>query len=267
MPPVPAEVSQSVEQLQKVWRLCVEDRRTGEIRDDEALTVRWADNAFPFWNTLANIEVGADRRNLEAALRRASEYMRGQKCPGFLWLFEEMLAPDARASLAEIADRAGLGLALSGYGMAGDVLPLGEDPKHPDLEFIRVRTEAEVLAYGDVNCRAYGFPPEAVQAGFAGSKIWTKDICAYMGLKEGVPVAVAATVPAGDCLFVMLVATLAEHQRKGYGEAITRKALYEGGKATGLRRATLHATMAGMPVYERIGLKKVASIGFYGLKA
>jgi hypothetical protein len=27
----------------------------------------------------------------------------------------------------------------------------------------------------------------------------------------------------------------------------------------------LHATMAGMPVYERIGLKKVAKISFYGL--
>ena len=38
-------------------------------------------------------------------------------------------------------------------------------------------------------------------------------------------------------------------------------------KATGLTRATLHATMAGAPVYDRIGYRKVANIGFYGLKS
>ncbi len=46
-----------------------------------------------------------------------------------------------------------------------------------------------------------------------------------------------------------------------------RKALYEGARATGLTRSTLHATLAGAPVYERIGYRKVATIGFYGLKS
>lgn len=42
-------------------------------------------------------------------------------------------------------------------------------------------------------------------------------------------------------LFVALVATDPERERRGYGEAVARKALYEGGRATGLTRATLHA--------------------------
>ena len=45
-----------------------------------------------------------------------------------------------------------------------------------------------------------------------------------------------------------------------------RKALHEGAKENGLRRATLHATLAGCPVYDRIGLRKVVTMGFYGLK-
>ena len=45
-----------------------------------------------------------------------------------------------------------------------------------------------------------------------------------------------------------------------------RKALYEGAKATGLTRTTLHATTAGAPVYERVGYRKVAAMGFYGLR-
>ena len=74
------------------------------------------------------------------------------------------------------------------------------------------------------------------------------------------------TIATGNCLFLALVATAPEAQRKGYGEATVRKALFEGGRATGLTRTVLHATPAGAAVYERIGYRKVASISFYGLK-
>ncbi len=88
---------------------------------------------------------------------------------------------------------------------------------------------------------------------------------AYLALRDGVPVA-AATVEAVGRLFVVLVATDARRQRRGYGEAVTRKALYEGGRATGITRATLHATEAGAPVYPRIGFEPNSRIGFYSLK-
>jgi predicted acetyltransferase len=64
-------------------------------------------------------------------------------------------------------------------------------------------------------------------------------------------------------LFLALVATAPDSRRKGFGEAIVRKALHEGGRRTGLKRATLHATDAGMPVYERIGYRKVGTIFSY----
>jgi predicted GNAT family acetyltransferase len=90
---------------------------------------------------------------------------------------------------------------------------------------------------------------------------------AYIGLENGVPVSAAATVETNGCLFLALVATAPEAQRKGYADATVRKALFEGAKATGLTRTVLHATMAGAPVYERIGYRRVATIRFYGLTA
>jgi hypothetical protein len=42
-------------------------------------------------------------------------------------------------------------------------------------------------------------------------------------------------------------------------------ALYDGARASGLTRATLHATEAGAPVYERIGLRRVGAMEAYGL--
>lgn len=47
---------------------------------------------------------------------------------------------------------------------------------------------------------------------------------------------------------------------------MTRKTLYEGSRATGPTRATLHATAAGAPVYPRIGFEPDSPVRFYALK-
>lgn len=49
-------------------------------------------------------------------------------------------------------------------------------------------------------------------------------------------------------------------------EGFLRKALHEGGRATGRTRATLHATVAGAPVYARIGFKPNSPMSFYSLQ-
>ncbi|VEB95962.1 Uncharacterised protein [Cedecea lapagei] len=260
---VDADALQSVKQLTTVWEMCVKDRGTGEVRDDQNLMILWADNPFPFWNALTNIEPSVDPEHLENTLSKSADYIRNHNHLGFLWFFEDLVEPSVRLNLPTIAQKAGLDLAFSGFGMAGDILPLEVEPSHPDLEFVRVTTEEQMVAYAEINCRAYGFPLEVIKPGFANSKFWTENTYAYLGLKDGVPVTTGAAVVADGCLFVILIATSPEHERKGYGNAITRKVLFEGGKDTGLRRATLHATAAGAPVYERIGLKKVAAINFY----
>jgi GNAT superfamily N-acetyltransferase len=128
-----------------------------------------------------------------------------------------------------------------------------------------VNSEELLAAYADINSQAYGFPAEDGRDGLCGSRLWTSDIHAWLGLEHGVPVCAAATLPNDGRLFVALVATLPQAQRKGYGEAVTRMALYEGARGTGLTRATLHATEAGAPVYERIGLRRLGAIEAYGL--
>ncbi|MCE6996391.1 GNAT family N-acetyltransferase [Saccharothrix sp. S26] len=257
---------ESVEQLALVWRGMVLDRDPdADVRDLPGIAVRWADCRFAFWNCVTLTDVGADAELLGQRLAQVAEIMRAKRQPGFLWLFEDLLAEDARAGLAEAAERAGLQHAFPGTGMAGDLLPLDE-PTHPDLTFARVTTDEQLLAYADLNSRAYGFPLEDGRDGIAGSTLWKQDVHAYLGLRDGVPVTCAASVEAGGRLFVALVATDPAWQGKGYGEAVTRKALHEGGRATGLTRATLHATPAGAPVYLRIGFEPNSTVHFYGLK-
>ncbi|CAL9635905.1 GNAT family N-acetyltransferase [Streptomyces sp. enrichment culture] len=258
---------ESMEQLADVWRAMVLDRDpAADVRDLPGIAVRWADCRFAFWNCVTLTEVGTRAGVLAQRLRQAADIMRSKTQPGFLWVFDDLLDADARAVLDATAEEAGLAYAFPGTGMAGDFLPLPE-PSHPDLTFVRVTTDEQLRAYADINSRAYGFPVEDGRDGLVGSALWKREVHAYLGLRDGTPVTCAATVEATGRLFVVLVATDPGHERRGYGEAVTRKALYEGARATGLTRATLHATAAGAPVYPRIGFVPNSPVRFYALKS
>ncbi|MFV2120368.1 GNAT family N-acetyltransferase [Streptomyces sp. Act-28] len=261
-----ADSVESMEQLTAVWRSMVLDRdAAADVRDLPGIAVRWADCRFAFWNCVTLTDVEADAELVERSLVEAADIMRSKEHPGFLWVFEDLLGAEARAALPAAAERAGLVRAFSGAGMAGDLLPLPE-PAHPDLTFVRVRTDEQLRAYADLNSRAYGFPLEHGRDGLAGSALWKEEVHAYLGMRGDVPVTCAGAVEAEGRLFVVLVATDPRWERRGYGEAVTRKALYEGGRATGLTRATLHATAAGAPVYPRIGFEPNSPLHFYGLR-
>jgi GNAT superfamily N-acetyltransferase len=254
-----------MEQLATVWRAMVLDRNPdADVRDLPGIAVRWADCRFSFWNAVTLTDVGADAGLLEERLGQTAEIMRAKKYPGLLWLFEDLLDDEARDALDKAAGQAGFQCDFPGTGMAGDVLPIPE-PVHPDLTFVRVGSDKHLQAYADLNAHGYGLPVDDVRDGLVGSTLWKNEVYAYLALRGDTPVACAGTIAADGRLFVVLVAADPEWQRRGYGEAVTRKALYEGAHATGLTRATLHATEAGAPVYTRIGLKPNTRMRFYSL--
>jgi GNAT superfamily N-acetyltransferase len=263
----PAAAVESVEQLALVWREVALDRTPdADVRDLPGIAVRWTGSGFVFWNvvTLTEPELGPDL--LPQRLSQAADVLRADEAPGLLWLFTDLLDEEAKAALDAAAEEAGLEYGFGGVGMAGDILPIPE-PTHPDLTFVRVRTEEHLQAYADLNADAYGMPREEVREGLAGSKLFTETIYAYLALRDGEPVACAGTIEADGRLFLILDATHPAHQRRGYGEAVSRKALHEGARTTGLTRATLHATEAGAPVYTRIGFEPNSPIRFYNLKS
>lgn len=149
--------------------------------------------------------------------------------------------------------------------MAGDTLAIAE-PTHPALRFVRVRTEEHRRAFGEINGLANGITAEAGRAGLDMTARGDERYC-YLGLEGDTPVSAAATLANAGSLYLAMAATLPGRERRGYGEATTRKALYEGARATGLTRTVLHATDAGFPVYRRIGYRQVANMNFYALAA
>ncbi|WP_211192167.1 GNAT family N-acetyltransferase [Actinoplanes sp. TBRC 11911] len=252
------------DQLVGVWTRMVEDRG-GRVSVDDGVCHLWADSAFPFWNTLTLTGESISAGDLGDQLARTATFMRGRSRPGLLWLFEDLLDPAAKAAFPRLMSDAGLEISFTGWGMAGDVEVPDPSSSSPELEFRRVETEDELLTYGEINARAYGMAEDAGPAALSGSKAWLRDTYAYIAYDRGRPVACAATVENDDALFLALVATMPADMRRGFGEAVTRKAIHEGIRRTGQQHVVLHATPAGRPVYERIGYRTNSAVHFIQL--
>ena len=134
---------------------------------------------------------------------------------------------------------------------------------HPSLRIERVKDQAQLQAYADINSEACAFSLEWARSGLLGSTFWKEVAYAYLGYEEGVPVSAACVVVNSGSLYLALVATRPPAQRKGFGEATVRHALQAAYEATGLKRTILHATDAGSPVYRRVGYQRTAEFLAY----
>jgi GNAT superfamily N-acetyltransferase len=258
------DVIESVDQYASVWKVLAGDRPDADLSDRAGLSISWADSPFPFWNAVFLTEWRVDQQTLGERLGVASAVMRAKRQPGLVYVCDQYLTDDAKASLPAIVAQCGLEFALPVTGMVGDFLPLGA-PAHPALRFVRVTDEAGLQAYADLNAEGYGFALEAARAGLEGSCFWKEQVHAFLGFENDVPVSAAGAFAHEGRLYLALVATKPSAQRKGYGEATVRKALYEAARGTGLKRTILHATDAGAPVYRRVGYRKAALFHTYRL--
>lgn len=125
------------------------------------------------------------------------------------------------------------------------------------LESEETVVESPSLAIiGDVNERAYG------QFGIFGPLVQSlrdERVCTH-GLREGPEFAcVALTIDVEDDLSIHYVATEAEYRRRGLATRLLRAMLAQA-RQRGLRSASLQASADGLPVWERLGFRRVATL-------
>ena len=89
------------------------------------------------------------------------------------------------------------------------------------------------MEYADVNCEAYGFPLELGRSGLSGSTLWTEKAYSFLGYENDRAVSAASAIVNDGCLYLALVATRSDVQRKRYAEAVVRHALQRPTKQQG----------------------------------
>ena len=112
---------------------------------------------------------------------------------------------------------------------------------------------------GHVTVVAEGFGmPFALVRRFLGPQVLEiAGIAILVGSRAGEPVATAMAFVADGTVGVYNVATIETARRRGYGAALTRRAIDEG-RRHGADVAILQSSTMGRPVYEAIGFRETA---------
>jgi N-acetylglutamate synthase len=125
-----------------------------------------------------------------------------------------------------------------------------------ELEIRQVSGSDEVGDFLRTGASGFGTPPsyfDVWRAGIlaGGSVPWSRG-ANYLGYVGGRPVATSIRIRTGDIAGIYFVSTIPEFRRRGFGEAMTRRAIVDG-RSTGCTMAYLQASKMGRPIYERMG--------------
>lgn len=251
------QLDESLHQFISIWKLIAKPFPQADQHDKPGLAISWADISFPFYNSLFLTEEISDRTLLHSRIAEAAQYMRARSHGGWFVVCLDKLNGAAKENLAEILAKERLNPAIPMIGMAGDILPL-DVSVHPTLRFRRVTDDKTIKDVADLNCVAYNLPIELGQSLLGEHTLWNQHAYGFVAYEGDTPVSTATAIVNDGCLFLFIVATKPEAQRKGYADAVVRHALGTAYAATGIRRTVLHASEAGYPVYLRIGYHSTA---------
>jgi GNAT superfamily N-acetyltransferase len=153
--------------------------------------------------------------------------------------------PDDDRETAELLAARGHKLDAAPRAMALDLADLGPEPPTP--EGVEGRPGEPVEA-AELNDRAYGYGPDGFRTGLAGETA----IRWHAAEAGGEAVGCLGTIVIGDDVCVTGVATPPEHRGRGLASWLLWRALDEA-RGQGLHSASLQASKAGAPLYERLG--------------
>lgn len=242
--------------LRESFRLLARGRPCGEIRELPGLSIASASTTFQMFNA-AFLSAPADTPiELESRIASARVHFDARGLKWSFWLSDHWLGPRARRHAERSMMQYGLHRAVEMPGMTAVSL----DPPRRDLpllDIVRVSSPAHQRAFCEIGAVCFQVPLPWFRDLFERDHLWDH-FAGYVAYADSEPVATAAVVTLDHVAGVYNVATLPNHRRRGYGEAIIRHALLDAGPAW--RATVLQATESGRPLYEAMGYSGVTKV-------
>jgi len=170
--------------------------------------------------------------------------------------FTIITTPETQGLLKPLIDDVGLTVGTDVPGMVLDPIPEVSPDPPKGLE-IRLLTELEeVKRYLRIGAVSFEMPQDYLDVWaprlVAGSPSFS--IANYIGYADGNPAATSLRYTTAHLAGIYLVSTLHEFRRRGFGEAMTWRAVMDG-KIDGCTASYLQASSMGRPVYEHMGFR------------
>jgi GNAT superfamily N-acetyltransferase len=142
-------------------------------------------------------------------------------------------------------------------GMVANAVELDE-PVVSELEVVRVETADGLAQALALAAEGFGVTADLLAPLYTPEVTGLDGFEVYIGRVAGRDVTTAASYIVGGDVGIFNVATPAEHRGRGYGAAITSRAVSEG-FAAGAELAYLQSSALGESVYRRLGFREVVS--------
>ena len=165
------------------------------------------------------------------------------------------LRPGGGRALAELAAMRGMSKEEQDDPLMVMVDPatLGRAQHIPGLTIRRVRPE-EAPLLARVTATGFEAPRELFQQLVTPSVLRLPGVRCYVGEVGGHPVTTGVGITLGDFVGIFNVATPPAHRRRGYGAAVTARAVTDG-LAAGAAWSWLQSSTSGHGVYQRLGFR------------
>ena len=247
--------------LRESFRAIAASRAPGEIRELRGVSIASAGVAFQMFNSAFLSAPVANEAELARRIMLPSVHFDARGLEWAYWVCEDWLEAGARRRSRQIFERHGLRHSVDLPGMVAERIlpPLKPLPK---LEIRRVGDAGTRDAFCVIGSVCFHVPLPWFREVFDNDCVWERFI-GWVGYVDSEPVSTAATVMGGGAVGVYNVATMPEHQRRGYGETAMRHAVEEAQRRNGIERTILQSTPAGHRLYERMGFRVVSSVAVY----
>lgn len=248
--------------LRQAMRVFSQASERGEFRHHPGITVISSGFDYCAFNpSLLTAEVESEAE-FERRIAIPEAHYRERELHWSLWIREDLLKGRLLNTSRVLLERRGYRLLIEPPGMAAlELLP----PVRPlpAIECRPVGDSASRYGFARILAVCFEIAWPVAKAIYGSETYWSRDITGWLGLVDGNPVSAALVVEGEQSIGLYSVATLPEHQRKGYSEALMRHALEECRRRTGLRCMVLQATRQGYSLYERMGFHTVTRYRVY----
>jgi N-acetylglutamate synthase len=165
------------------------------------------------------------------------------------------LRPGSDNALAELA-------ASRGMTAIGEVPLMAVDKateiRSPDELSIRLLAPGEAAVHARLCATGFGLPDDIARRSVTGDTLNSRAVRCYVGEIAGQPVATGLTITTGAFTGIIDIVTDPRYRGRGYGTAITARAVADG-LAAGASRCWLQSTSQGYPIYQSCGFQLIES--------
>jgi ribosomal protein S18 acetylase RimI-like enzyme len=247
--------------LRESFRVIAASRGGGEVRELRGVSIASAGVTFNMFN--AAFLSGPVPSDAELAQRimlpKVHFHQRGLGWA--FWVCDDWVASKSRKRMRPAFENHGMRHSTDLPGMIAESLREPVRPL-PAMEVRRAFTGTVADAFCCIGATCFHVPLTWFREVFDNGVVWDK-FAGYVGYVDGEPVCTAAVVMGGGAAGLYNVATLPGRQRKGYGEAVMRRALEDMRRTHGVERVILQSTPAGLRLYQRMGFETVTRVSVY----